>query len=101
MYGDGFKIRQTKPSELQILEDFFAQEGLVSCDFNVAFDSIEDKSGFFTGEYEGLPVCFIMFYKWSDNPIICYGGAYICDATYRNKSFGRRIFEVVAELYHT
>ena len=100
VYDDGFKIRQTKSSDLQILEDLHAREGLISCDFKVAFDSIEDKSGFFTGEYEGQPVIFLMLYKWADNPTICYGAGYVCDARYRDKSFGRRILEVGAYLYH-
>ena len=101
VYDDGFKIRQTKPSDLQTLEDLHAHEGYTSCDFKVAFDSIEDKSGFFTGEYEGRPVIFTMLYKWADNPNICYGGGYICDKKYREKSFGRRLWQVIALLYCT
>ena len=102
IYDDGLVIRQTKRSDLKILKDLHTQEGYVmyvSCDFEVAYDSIEDKSGFFTGEYEGRPVIFTMLYKWADNPNICYGGGYICDDRFRDKLFGWRLWEVIAINY--
>ncbi len=91
VYDDGFIVRQMKRSDLSAIVELHAREYPVSCDFDVVFDSMEDKRGFIVGEYEGQPVGFAMVYKWSND--IYYGSGYIVDEKFRNRGFGSRMFE--------
>ena len=99
VYDDGLIIRQTIRSDLKTLEDLHAKQEAVSRDFEVAFDSMEDKSGFFTGEYEGRPVAFVMTIKWANNPSLSYSGGFVCDKRFRNRLFGWRLMEVTLNNY--
>ncbi len=95
-YDDGFVVRQMKRSDLPTIVELHAKEGVVSCDFDVVFDSMDDKRFFIVGEYEGQPVAFHLIYKWTSDtqPTIYYGSGFVVDDKFRNRRFGERIFEV-------
>lgn len=90
-FDDGFVVRQMVRSDIPIITDLHAKEDVASCDFEVAFDAMEDKHGLIVGEYRGEPIAFFTSIKWADSPGIYYGGGFIVDKRFRGKGFGYRV----------
>jgi hypothetical protein len=97
-FDDGFVLRQMVRSDIPVITDLHAKEDVASCDFEVAFDAMEDKHGLIVGEYQGEPIAFFTSIKWADDPGIYYGGGFIVDERFRGKGFGHRVnhTEVIA-----